>query len=696
MGYFDQQGTYLNTYLKRYSARINTTFNVKNNIRIGENAYMFYKDNPQIGVLGETPIAVLYREQPIIPKYDINGGYAGSRGAGLGNASNPFADADRRANNKGNDWQIIGNVFGEVDFLKHFTARTSFGGTMDNYYYYSYTYHTYENAENNGSNGYNEGAGYNRSWIWTNTINYKNTFGKHNVNVLGGIEAISNFGRGLFGNDLSFFTDNPNYWSLNNGSSDGSPANGSSVYQNSLYSQFGKLDYSYNDRYLLGVTVRRDGSSVFGADSRYGVFPAFSAGWVLSQESFMQNVSFVNNLKIRGSWGKLGSQLNVDPTNAFNLYGGGFGDAYYDINGTSTSTLQGFRATRIGNPKTGWEEDQLTNVGVDVTLFKNKLDFSAEWYKKSVNGLLFQDQVPIIATGGAAAPVVNIGNIENKGFDFSAAYHANITKDLKLDISANVTTYKSNIVEIPGDYFTASSGGSRIGDWTRNQVGHPIGTFYGYVVEGIFQSQAEVDKAPKQDAKAVGRFRYKDVNGDGEITADDRDFFGNPNPDFTYGINIGASYKGFDFSMFLYGSQGNQNINYVRYWTDFYPSFQGVKSKDLLYNSWSTDRPNARTPIAENESNFSNNGVVNSYYLEDASYLRCKSLMIGYTIPSDKLKRIGMDKCRVYLQAANLFTITNYTGQDPEVTGSNASFGIDYGTYPNNQKIFTVGVSVAF
>jgi len=700
LGYFNQQGTYLNTYLKRYSVRINTTFNVKNNIRIGENAYMFAKDNPQIGVLGETDIGALYREQPIIPIYDYFGNWAGTRAAGLGNSWNPYANAVRRGDDKGHTWDMTGNVFAEVDFLKHFTIRTSFGGTVDNGYYYSFGFHEYENAENNTSNSFSENAYYNRSWTWTNTINYGAVFGKHDVKVLGGIEAIDNYGRSVGGGALGLFSDNPDYRTLSNGSS--GFTNYSNAYQNSLYSQFGKVDYAYNNKYLISATVRRDGSSRFGPESRYGVFPAVSAGWVLTQESFLSNLTWLNNLKIRGSWGKLGNQLNVDPTNAFNLYGSSasstnFG-SYYDINGANTSSVQGFTQTRIGNPATGWEEDQLTNIGLDAIVLKNKIDLSVEWYKKSINGLLFSPTLPatVGGPGSAQPPTVNIGDIENKGWDISATYHGTIGKDFKFDISGNVTTYKSNIIAIPGDYFDASSGGTRLQNQTRNQVGHPIGAFFGYKVIGLFQSQEEVDKAPTQDAAAPGRFRYADVNNDGQITPDDRTFIGDPNPNFTYGINLNASYKGFDFTAFFYGSEGNDVFNYVRYWTDFYPSFQGVKSKDLLYNSWTPDRPNAKTPIAENESNFSNNGVTNSYYIENGSFLKCKSMILGYTLPSDKLKRIGVDRFRVYVQAANLFTITNYTGQDPEVTGNNSSFGIDYGTYPNNQKMYIVGVNLSF
>lgn len=693
MNYFNQQGTLINTYLKRYSVRMNTTFNVKNNIRIGENAYVFYKDNPQIFNQSEgNAISMSYREQPIIPVYDIMGNYAGTAAKGLGNAQNPVANMQRTSGNRGNTWDIVGNVFGEVDFLKHFTARTSFGGTIDNGYYYYYGYRTYENAENNGSNSFSENAYYNRQWTWTNTVSYSNVFAqKHNVKVLAGVEAVDEYGRSVGGSSLGYFTDNPNFRTLSNGS--GGFTNYSNAYQRSLYSQFAKADYAYDDRYLLSVTIRRDGSSRFGPDKRYGIFPAVSAGWRVSNEKFMKNITWINDLKVRGSWGKLGNQLNADPANAFSTFAGSPGNSYYDINGTSTSSVQGFRATRYGSRTTGWEEDKLTNFGFDATLFKNKIDVSVEYYKKAVNGLLFTDAASATA-GGGNLPAVNIGNIENKGWDIDLQYHGSSGRDLKYNVGLNLTTYKSNVTDIPGVYFDA--GGSRIGNFVRNQVGHPIGSFFGYKVTGLFKDAADVAKSPTQDAAAPGRFKYADVNGDGKITANDRTFFGNPNPTFSTGISLGASYKNFDISMFLYGSFGNDVINYVRYWTDFYPSFQGVKSRDLLYNSWTPTNLNARTPIAENVSNFSNNAVPNSYYLEKGGYLRCKSLLIGYNVPVSSLKKLGIEKLRIYVQAANLFTITKYTGLDPELPGSSSAFGIDYGNYPNDQKNFNFGVNMSF
>ncbi len=693
LNYFNQQGTLMGTYLKRYSARVNTTFNIKNNIRVGQNLYIFNRDNPQIGNQSEgNAISMAYREQPIIPIFDINGGFAGTAAKGLGNAQNPVANQMRTFDNKGNSWDIQGNMFAEIDFASHFTARTAFGGTMSNFYYYNFGFRTYENAENNGSNSFSENAGYNRQWTWTSTVKYSNVFaGKHAVTALAGIESVEAYGRGVGGGSLGFFTDNPTYRTLNGGSS--GFTNYSYAYQNSLYSLFGKVDYAYNDKYLFSATVRRDGSSRFGPDKRYGIFPSFAAGWRISRENFMKDVKWIDDMKIRGSWGKLGNQANVDPSNAFSQFGSAAGNSFYDINGASTSSVQGFYATRIGNPKTGWEEDILTNFGVDAQLFKNKIDLSVEYYEKKINGLLFTDQAPA-TVGGAALPNVNIGDIQNKGWDASVTYHGTAARDFKYDVGVIYTTYKSNIVNIPGNYFTA--GGSRIGDFVRNEIGNPIGSFYGYEVVGLFQDAADVTKSPVQDGAKPGRFKYRDANGNGTITDADRVHFGNPNPDFTLGLNLGASYKNWDFSTFLYGSFGNDVINYVRYWTDFYPSFQGAKSIDALTKSWLPTRTNTSVPIAENDASFSTNQVPNSYYKEDGSYLRCKSLILGYTMPAAQLKKWGIEKLRFYVQAANLFTITKYTGLDPELSGSNAAFGIDFGNYPNNQKNFNVGVNVSF
>ncbi|PJJ76672.1 TonB-linked SusC/RagA family outer membrane protein [Thermoflavifilum aggregans] len=693
LGYFDQQGTLIATYLKRYSARVNTSFHITDHIRAGENAYMFYKSNPQISYNSENVINMIYREQPIIPVYDIMGNWAGSAGPELGNAHNPVADQVRTEGNRGYDWVITGNVWAEVDFLKYFTVRTSFGGTIDNFYYWYYTYHTYENSENNASNGFGEGAGYNSSWDWVNTLTFTKDFWQnHHLKILVGSEAINNYGRGVSGNRLNYFVDDPGLWVLSAGSPKGQ-TNTSYAYQNTLYSLISRLDYNYKDKYLLGGTLRRDASSVFGPEKRVGYFGAGSIAWRISQENFLKSVTWINDLKVRGSYGLLGSQSNVNPTNAYTLFGSDAGSSYYAITTDYSNITQGFYAVQIGNPKTGWESDIETNVGLDATVLNSKLDFSVEYYKKKIKGLLFPDQTNALV-GGASLPFVNIGDIQNVGADVTVNYHAKVGSQFLLNVGADVTTYKSKVVNIPGGYFTA--GGSRIGDFVRNEVGHPVSAFYGYKVIGYFQDASDVAKSPQQADAAPGRFKYADINGDGKITPDDRTYIGNPNPKFTYGLNINGTYRNFDFIVVFYGSYGNDVLNYVKYWTNFWASFQGNKSKDLLYNSWTPTNKNPKAPILENVATFSTNQVPNSYYIENGSFFKCKSLIIGYTVPESVIHRVKLEKLRVYLQVANLFQLTKYSGLDPELFGSAAAFGIDYGNYPNNQKNFILGVNLSF
>lgn len=716
LNYLDQQGTLINTYLKRYAVRSNTVFNVKDHIRIGENAYIFFKDNPKITNQNEgNAISESYRMPSIIPVYDIMGNYAGTKSGGLSNAANPVAIQQRQADNKGNDWEINGNVFAEVDFLKHFTARTSFGGTVDNYYYYYFSYTAYENAEGNTSpNAFTEGSGFNSNRVWTNTLNYSNVFGKHNVKLLGGTESKVTYNRGTSSGRSNYYSISPLYWTLNTGDPSTAANNGGAPYQLALNSYFGRLDYSFADKYLLSGTIRRDGASVFADGHKWGTFPSVTAGWRISQESFMKNVVWVNDLKLRGGWGKLGSISNIGATNPLNLYGSGAGYSYYPIAGQSSSATQGFYASQFGNVGTTWEQDIVTNIGLDATIF-NRIEFSVEWYKKAISGLLFTQQSAIgNFAGGASQPQVNSGNVQNTGIDIAATYHGSVSKDWKFDITGTVTSYKSLVVSLPDGYKyrdEVSSGSTRIGDFVRTQPGQAIGAFYGYKVIGYFSSAADVTKSPTQTDAAPGRFKYQDNNGrdangnltgkpDGKITDDDRTFFGNPNPKFTYGLNLAASYKNFDFSAFFYGSYGNDVINYVKYWTDFPQVFGGNISKDAVYNSWTPTNLNPKVPILEQAPSFSSTTVFNSWYQEKGSYFRCKQMQLGYTISPSRLRRLGIDRLRFYVQAANLFTITKYTGLDPELSASdlnnNTNFGIDFGNYPANQKNYNIGVNLAF
>ncbi|HTF29829.1 MAG TPA: SusC/RagA family TonB-linked outer membrane protein, partial [Flavitalea sp.] len=640
------------------------------------------------------PISWTYREMPIIPVYDIQGNYGGTfAGPELGASSNAVAVQQNTRNNKFNSWNVVGNVFAEVNFLRHFTARTSFGGAIENTYNTNFIYTAYNNTEgNNNPNAFNENASYTNSTTWTNTINYTNRFGKHDLKVIAGSEAIRNYGRALTAGRQGFFSTDPDYLILDNGTTHVS--NSSTAYINTLFSLFSRLDYSYDDKYLVAFTVRRDGSSKFGSEKRNGIFPSASLGWRVSEEGFMKNLDWINDLKIRGSYGVLGSQNNVSPENAYSLYGGSYDNAYYDLGGTTNTIQQGFFQTNIGNASTSWEQDIISNIGFDATMLNNKVDFSVEYYRKSIKGLLFSKLLPA-TVGDATPPTVNIGDIRNTGFDISAGYRGSINNNLRFTIGTNITTYKNLVMEIPGAGYFDAAPTQVLGNVVRNQEDHPVSSFFGYDVIGLFKDDAEVSKSPTQTDAAPGRFKYRDVNGDGKISPDDRTFIGNPNPDFTYGLNVGLSYKDFDISAIFYGSQGNEVHNQILNYTNFFSTYNGGKSNVLL-NAWTPDNTNTTVPKIEAQGSFSSSGTANSYYIEDGSYLRLRSLIFGYSFNSRLLQRTGINKFRLYCQAANLFTITKYSGLDPELSGTSSAFGVDFANYPNNEKSFLMGLNVSF
>lgn len=689
LGYYDQMGTMIGTGLKRYSLRVNTEFAINDNIRIGENAYMFNRKNPPVvrSTQHPSPIYFVNSMPTYIPVYDIMGNYGGAWTGPIENGPkvNPVALAEENVWND-NTWNITGNVYAEADFLKHLSVRTSFGGTIDNEYHTYFSGNQYYNREQHyGSNSYQEGSSTNLSMIWTNTINYSQRFGGHQVKVLAGVESIKNKGRQVSGGSKGFAFTNQDYLVLGNGTSE--ITNYSGAYNNALISLFGRLDYNYKEKYLAGFTLRRDGSSKFGSENRYGTFPSISMGWRVSGESFMSNIEWLNDLKIRGSWGILGSQNNLGENNAYTLYASDYGKSYYGITGTGVSTSQGFYAVNIGNPYTSWEEDVITNIGFDASIFNNKLSISAGWYKKAINGLLFSEPLPA-TIGNAARPVVNIGDIQNKGVDISATYHNGISKDFNYDVGLTFTSYNNMVVDIPDPgFFDAGV--------SRNQEGHSVSSFYGYDVLGFFRDEDDVSSSPTQTDAAPGRFKYRDVDGDGEITPDDRTFIGDPNPDFTYGLNLGMNFRNFDFSMMFYGSQGNDlYLEKIITWNNSPQSL----SNDLVLHSWTPEnKDNAKAPIAENFSNFSQQP--GSFFVQDGSYFKLRSLMLGYSLPPAALDQIGIiSKFRVYVQGTNLFTITKYTGLDPELSGgSAANFGYDgFTNYPGNFRGYYLGLSLAF
>lgn len=709
LNYFNQEGIVISNFNKRYSARLNSEFKMANKrLTFGENLTVTGRTGngtPGNGAEASFVSEGLYRAQPLVPHvittpvagvtHDFQAGDFGGTGIAprLGNGRNVYARQVREQDDRQNDIRILGSTYLDLEIVKGLNARTTFGGTYQAGYNTDWAPATYENAENIASASYNENSYYNSDWVWTNSLTFDRDFGMHSVLAVAGYEAVKyGIGRSVSASRAGYFSDNPAFRTVSNGAQIQNASSGFGT-PTTLASAFVRADYNYNNRYYLSATVRRDGSSRFGADYRYGVFPSVSGGVRVSD--FFSAGDLLSDLKIRGGYGTMGNQLPVSPANQFFLFGGDPGSSNYDLNGAGGSSLQGFRPTRIGNADTKWETQTTTNIGFDATLLSDKLQVSFDYYTKSAADLLVNVPLPSIY-GAASVPARNVGEIKNSGIDLQLDYRTKITSDLSFDATLTFTTYKNEIVKFADDIDFFDSGSSRIGAFNRNEVGRALSEFYGYQVLGLFQSQADVDAHASQDGAEPGFFKFADIDGDGVITPDDRTYIGNPNPDFTYGLNLGLNYKNFDLTAFFFGSQGNDVFNYNRWWLDFWPSFQGQKSQDLLNNSWTEQNPNATTPKASNKSNFSTNTQSASYYVEDGSFFRLRTLQLGYTLPQSMLSSARIGSMRLYLQGTNLFTLTGYSGLDPDVNnGGDTAFGIDHGNYPLS-KTFLFGLNVGF
>jgi hypothetical protein len=407
---------------------------------------------------------------------------------------------------------------------------------------------------------------------------------------------------------------------------------------------------------------------------------------------------WVQDLKIRGGYGTMGNSNNVDPNNQYSLYATRVDNSGYDITGSNSGIVAGYYRSRIGNPDAKWETSVTKNIGIDGSFLKGKLEIIADLWQKDTKDLLYQ--LPITATAGyqASAPSVNIGKMVNKGIDIQVINRGKINKDFGYELNVTGSFLKNEIVKIADGltYLTNVDPGFRGVNPIRNQLGYGLSSFYGLQVLGLFQTKAEVDAAPKQDGKGVGRFRYADTNNDGVIDSKDRTYLGSPIPKFTGGVNFTVTYKNFDVSAYLYTSIGNKIYNFSKWYTDFYPSFSGAAISERVKNSWSPTNTGATTPIFETASNFSTNAQSNSFYVEDGSYLRLQNVSLGYTVPKSILEKLKIARLHLYASTNNLFTVSKYQGLDPQVGGNaDTNFGIDVGNYPITRSV-TVGLNLGF
>ncbi|MDZ7899452.1 MAG: TonB-dependent receptor [Arcicella sp.] len=701
----EQAGILIANDFRRYSFRANSEFDLGKKVRIGENIQFTYRSvvgqaggNNGLGIAdSESEILAAYRMPTVIPVFDELGNYASTKAAGFNNPRNPVRRLQR---NNGNDGNInlggMGNLYIEYDPIQNLTLRSSIGGNYGNYYFKDYNYRYLGDSEPEASDSFGEGSGYFFGWTFTNTAAYKAKFGQHSVSVLGGIESLNTgVGRNIGGSGINPFSTDLDYVNL---SLVNNPQVNSSLFSGvNFYSLFGEVKYNWKDKYYLTALVRRDGSSRFGANSRYGVFPAFSAAWRVSGEDFMKEIPAISDLKLRLGYGEMGNSNNVNPNNQYSLFGSNRSSSFYPISGTNSGADEGYFRTRIGNPDARWETSTSTNIGIDVALLNNKFEIAIDLWRKDTKDLLFTVPLPGVVGTQAAAPSVNIASMRNQGLDLQLIGHGKIGNDVKFDVTWNSSFLSNKITYLAPNVSFFGGNGYRGISPIRNAVGQSISSFFGYQQIGYFNSAEEVRNSPAQAGAAVGRFKYADVNGDGVITPDDRTFIGSPVPTYTGGITLDVKYKSWDLSTFLYTSLGNKIFNMSKWFTDFHGTFEGSGKGANAKNSWTPALGNgAKAPIWESASNISTSGAENSWYVEDGSYLRMANFTIGYTLPSAITSKIGIKSARISGSANNIFTITSYSGLDPGVGGAaDTNFGIDVGNYPVTRS-FNFGLNLTF
>ncbi|WP_273567468.1 SusC/RagA family TonB-linked outer membrane protein [Maribacter halichondriae] len=713
LNYFEQESFIKFFEYNRVSLRANTEFKAINNrLTIGENFTASF-DNRKGFVNNDDeqgPVQGSYKHHPLLPIYDIAGNFAGSRGANLGNNFNPFARLSRDQDDRNFRLRLLGNVYADYEIIPGLNIRSSFGldGRVQRERDLGRPQPEY--VEGNFINSSNAREQYEYQWTWTNTLSYNKTFNDvHNFKAYLGVESIQLFEERFGASRQRFKFETTNILSYISQGDQTTAGNYGFVQQDySLWSQFGRIDYDYDGRYLLQLTLRNDSSSRFQQAARSAVFPAFSVGWRVSDEKFMEDVDWMNNLMVRYGWGQTGNQ-QIGDYNAFTTYRSDITTGGYPIDGSTAAPQIGFSTQSFGNPNAKWETTTQGNFGLDMVMLDNKLNFAFDIYTRVTDDMLIQ--VPVTYTAGQAnEPSFNVGKMTNKGFDISLGY-SDKKGDFGYSINGNISQYKNEVNELVGEDTRIFGQSRRIPALSLTQEGSPISSFYGFQNLGLFQSQAEADAwAPYGVYNAPGKFRVADINNDGVINDDDRTIIGSPHPDFTYGINIDLSYKNLALNIFGNGSQGNDVFNYTRYFADF-NTFQGNKSQRALFDAWQpTDinadpstwvarNPGATTPIMDRNDAVSSRP--SSYFIEDASFFRLKNVQLTYSFGEQILESVGgIANAQIYFQAQNLATFTKYTGLNPEVQLSNTddarrnqTLGYDGGGLPV-ARTFSLGLNV--
>ncbi|MFP2996075.1 TonB-dependent receptor [Spongiivirga sp. MCCC 1A20706] len=670
-GFVNREGVQITTGFKQVNTQVNSEFKIGDYVTIGQHLNGSFSNT-----VDGNQINGALRSSPLIPVRDDDGALAGTyaAAAGLGNARSPVAQLLRGKDNFNKLFRVFGDVYLSAKIMEELTFKTNFSGNIESRNVRRFQALDPEHSEPLATNTLFEQNFSNFNWTWTNTLNFNKNFGEHSLNALIGIEAVEDGSKGNGVSRSGYIFETPEFYLLSNGT--GTP-NVDFAFDGatSLFSIFGTANYSYGGKYFATATLRRDETSRFSGENKSDVFPSFSGGWLVSGEDFFPQDSFISRLKVKASYGELGNQSLPVGNPTFNISLLSETLANYSFDGSSIST--GVILNQVGNPDLRWETSVTTNVGFEMGFLSDKLSLGLEFFNIETKDLITRDFSQISTTAiDASAPLVNLGSVKNTGFDLAIGYNDQTDSGFSYGVQLNLSRYKNEVTELISDFQVGNSG-FRGGAITRTEVGQPISFFYGREVTGF---------------DGNGRFTYRDVNNDGNINDDDRTFIGSPHPDFTYGLNLNAAFKGFDISAFFTGSQGNDIYNYEKIFTDFPTFFNGNRSARVL-DSWTPTNTNATLP-ALSQTITNSETQPNSYFVEDGSFFRLKNLQIGYTLPSSIVEKAGFDSLRFFIQGTNLFTITDYQGLNPEIaTGDNLTLGVDSNIYPNAQ-ILTLGVNL--
>ncbi|WP_293744307.1 TonB-dependent receptor [uncultured Pedobacter sp.] len=686
LGYTGEDGIVKTQNYKRYTAKFSNDFQVLKPLKIG---YTLSGTAIKTNDISDGIFRQLYAAGPVVPVYYADGSYgdANDFGLGGGNNFNPQVTLDY-FNQKSKNYRFTGNVYAELTLAKNFTFRTSMGGEFAQNEVRAYipVYQATQGQRSTQST-LNINRDENRNWIFENTLTYKNTFGDNNLTVLVGTTAQrrKNYFINSTAYDVPYSSEGDLYLALGTASTR-VVGDGGSLRTSASY--FGRVNYSFKDRYLLNATIRRDGASqFFNGGDLWGNFPAVGAGWVISNENFMKEQNIVNYLKLKGSWGKVGNAgVPVNPTTLTIAQGGNLVAFYNGVGYT------GANVNSIVPSFLNWERTVGTDIGFEAKFLKNRLSVEAGFYNKKTEQAIFDINV-LKSIGTASGKLIgNQADFQNRGFEFLATFADQSKNGFSYSVSANVGINNNKVLSVITGLNPIYAGGAGIANGalaTRTIQGGPIGAFFGYQVAGIFQNTAEVAASAQKTSARPGDFKYVDINGDGVIDGKDRVVLGNPNPKYSYGLNATFGYKQFDLAVDIQGVADvdvyNANIAY-RFGNENF-------SKDFYDNRWHGEATSTTYPSANVGSTA--NAAPNSFFVEDGSYIRLRNVQLGYTLAPSLMTKFKMQKIRVFIDAQNAINLFGYKGFTPEIGGTPTSAGIDANVYPLSAT-YRLGLQVTF